>query len=178
MKLNHLTVAVALSSALFSAGTLAVSDNTITFKGAVSDQTCTVSVNGSDAAPVVLLPTAPAADLAVSGATAKPTTFELGVSNCTAATSAVDITTVFVGNNVTGLGHLGNTGTATNVDIQLLDPSRAAIDLSGGYAGVGDLTLAAGDTDASATYTAQYFATGKATVGTVQAALQYAVTYP
>lgn len=151
--------------------------NTITFKGAVADQTCTVTINGNEVAPVVLLPTARAADLAISGATDKDTTFDLGISNCTVSEDDVTVSTVFVGNNVTDAGRLGNTGTANNVDIQLLNTTGTPINLTGGYTSP-DLLLPAGDTEASATYTARYYATGAATVGTVQASLQYAVTYP
>ena len=178
MKLNQLLMAAAVSSVLVSAGASAVSDNTVTFIGEVADQTCDVTINGVSAAPVVLMPTAAAADLATNGSTTGVTTFDLGLSGCTAATEATNISVRFLGNNVTGTGHLGNTGTAQNVEIQLLDPSDNAIDLTGGYTGSNALSLAVGDTSASATYSAQYYATGVATVGTVQGSMQYAVTYP
>ena len=82
-----------------------------------------------------------------------------------------------MGNQVTTSGNLGNTGSAGNVEIQLLDTADTVINLTDGYTGVGDLKLAAGASEASASYTAQYYATDAATAGTVEATLQYAVSY-
>jgi P pilus assembly protein, pilin FimA len=87
------------------------------------------------------------------------------------------ISTVFVGNQVTSNGNLGNTGSAKNVEVQLLDTSDAVINLTNGFTGNGDLQLEAGASEASATYTAQYYSTGKATAGSVKATLQYSVSY-
>ncbi|MEG9129913.1 fimbrial protein, partial [Acinetobacter baumannii] len=84
---------------------------------------------------------------------------------------------VFVGNQVTSNGNLGNTGDATNVEVQLLDTANKVINLTNGFKGEGDLQLKPVETEASATYTAQYYATGAASAGTVEATLQYAVSY-
>jgi len=170
--------ALLLSGLLLSTSALAASDNTINFQGEVSDETCSVAVNGNAASPVVLMPTVSKADLATSGATAGQTSFTVGLTGCTAnATTSTKVSTVFVGNNVSSSGNLTNTGTAQNVEVQLLDPQDAVINLTSGYTGSGDLTLKTGETEASATYNAQYYATGAATAGTVAASLQYAVTY-
>lgn len=151
--------------------------NTITFQGEVTAQTCSVDVNGTADSPIVLLPTASTSDLAASGETAGQTTFNLGVSGCTASTTSTNISTVFIGNNVNSTsGNLNNTGTATNVEVQVLDPSSTAINFNSTYTG-SDITLAASETSASATYYAQYYATGASTAGTVVASLQYAVSY-
>ena len=176
MTLNRAFLSALMASALFSTNALA-SDNTITFMGEVSDETCSISVNGSDASPVVLLPTVTATELnanQVAGAT----TFDVGVSNCTGSSSGVQISTVFVGNNISSAtGNLGSTGSATNVEIQILDTSDAEIDFRSAFTGTGDLSLAANQTSASATYKAQYSSAGAATTGTVLASLQYAVSY-
>lgn len=158
---------------------LAASDNVITFQGEVADQTCEVTVNGEKASPVVLLPTVPASDLAASGDVAGKTSFEIGLSGCTPSTTGtVKISTVFVGNQVTSDGNLGNTGTAGNVDIQILESNgTTAVNFTGGYTGASDLTLATNETSATSTYYAQYYATAAATAGTVQSSLQYAVSY-
>ena len=176
MTLNRAFLSALMASALFSTNALA-SDNTITFMGEVSDETCSISVNGSDASPVVLLPTVTATELnanQVAGAT----TFDVGVSNCTGSSSGVQISTVFVGNNISSAtGNLGSTGSATNVEIQILDTSDAEIDFRSAFTGTGDLSLAANQTSASATYKALYYSAGAATTGTVLASLQYAVSY-
>ncbi|MDG1640320.1 type 1 fimbrial protein [Klebsiella huaxiensis] len=176
MTMNRALITAALASAIFSGNALAA-NNTITFMGEVTDETCSVSVNGTDVAPIVLLPTVPASALAASAATAGQTTFDVGVSGCTGSAAGVNISTVFVGNNVSATGNLANTGSAGNVEVQILDTANTDIDFSSVFNGAGDLSLAANETEKTATYTAQYYATGAATAGTVQSSLQYAVSY-
>lgn len=174
---NVLALGIAASLTVMSSLTMAASENTITFQGEVTDETCSVTVNGNDASPVVLLPTVSASTLSTPGDTAGQTTFEVGVTGCTGSETGVTISTVFVGNQVTVDGNLGNTGSATNVDIQVVDTADTPINFTGGFNGGGDLSLEAGETSASAIYAVQYYATGAATAGTVQASLQYAVSY-
>ncbi|MGC1065325.1 fimbrial protein [Pantoea agglomerans] len=177
-KFRTLNLAVLISAGLVSASVFAASDNTINFQGEVTTETCSVSVNGNNASPVVLMPTVSTSDLAASGATAGDTTFTVAVSGCAGdSTSATKISTVFVGNNVSAAGNLSNTGTAKNVEVQILDPKDAVVNLTSGYTGSGDLTLQTGETSGSATYSARYYASGTPTAGTVTASLQYAVTY-
>lgn len=173
-----LALSTIIGGCLASGYAHSASTNTINFQGEVSAETCSVTVNGNTATPTVLMPTASTTDLAASGDTAGQTTFTMGLTGCTGnATAATTASTVFVGNQVTSTGNLGNTGTAKNVEIQLLDTKSAVIDLTSNYTASGDLTLAIGNTSSSADYIAQYYATGKSTAGTVLASLQYAVTY-
>lgn len=174
---------VCLSSvllSLYSLSAAAVSDNTISFEGEVTAQTCTVLVNGQTS-PVVLLPTVSTNDLATSGSTAGTTSFEFNVSGCTTLDDASTIGAKFSGNAVdtstAGAGTLGNTGTATNVNIQLLDSTSTPINLNSTWLGDGDIALPANSTTATQTYYARYFATGAATAGTVRASVQYALNY-
>ena len=163
------TLALLTASLFISTSALAISNNTITFRGEVSDETCSVAINGNQAKPVVILPTVSAKELAKGGDVAGQVTFDIGLTGCTGNTDrATKISTVFVGNQVTSNGNLGNTGDATNVEVQLLDTANKV---------EGDLQLKPGETEASATYTAQYYATGAASAGTVEATLQYAVSY-
>lgn len=172
-------VTVSVLGVLNTATALASSHNTISFQGEVTEQTCSLTVNGNKSAPIILLPTVAATSLAASGDVAGATTFGMGITGCTSATSSTTISSVFIGNLVdsNNAGTLGNSGTAKNVNIQILDSSGKDIDLSSTYTASGDLTLASGDTAATSTYTAQYYATGKATAGTVAASLQYAISY-
>jgi len=170
-------VTLGLLACIYSTATFAASDNTISFQGEVTDATCSLTVNGNSVAPIVLLPTIPASELAASGDVAGATEFEVGVSGCTGATTS--ISSVFVGNQVDTAyaGTLANTGTAKNVNIQILDTKSEPIDLTSGYKAAGDLSPGTGESSATATYKAQYFATGVATAGTVAASLQYAISY-
>jgi major type 1 subunit fimbrin (pilin) len=174
-----------LALALASVPMLALAQagpNTIHFQGEVSDQTCKVTVNGSAANPTVLLPTVPSAALATAGSTAGQTTFTVAVNECMAPVSTTQaVSTIFVGNQVTAGGNLANTGTATNVALQLLDPAASGtpFDLSaaGGVRAPG-LVLADGDTSASHDFAVQYITeAGGATPGSVLASVQYSVSY-
>jgi len=173
-KLAFLTASVV--SALFASQAFAVSGNTITFQGEVTTDTCSVTINGSDAKPVVLLPTVSVDALKVGGATTGNTTFELDVTGC----SAKDDSTIyaeFIGNNVSTNGNLKNMATtnpAGKVEIRIIKADESAFNFSTKQ--TDKLTpLKSGATNA--TYTAQYYADGQATAGAVEATLQYAISY-
>jgi major type 1 subunit fimbrin (pilin) len=158
MKKSLMLIPVTAMSLLISAHVSAA--NTVTFLGEVTSQTCTVAINGNKVSPVVLLPPLIALSLLLRVA-AKPTTFDISVSGCTAnPAAATTISSRFAGNSITAGGNLGNvaTGTtaATNADIQILDTAAAPIDFTTPFTASGDLTLPIGATNASATYTAQY----------------------
>lgn len=178
MKKHLIVLAVAVTPVMANAA----SGNTINFQGEVTDQTCQVTINGNAANPTVLLPTISSMKLTSAGATAGTTSFTVGVSGCVApVTTAQAIKTVFVGNQVTPAGNIGNTGTATNVALQLLDPTVPAspFNLSnlGGYAASG-LSLDVGATSASYEFAVQYISEqGGATAGSVLGSVQYAVSY-
>jgi len=182
-KIAFLTASVV--SALLASQAFAVSNNTITFQGLVTGETCTVTVNGNTAKPLVLLPTISTSALS-NGNVAGKTTFDIGVTGCTGNdTGATTISTQLSGNNVTKAGNLGNLateGAAKNVEIQIVSNKEVdkVINFGEGtsYIGQGHLTLAAGVKNASATYTAQYVAVEKdAVAGAVEATMQYAIIY-
>nr|WP_254772512.1 fimbrial protein [Pantoea varia] len=179
-KLAFLSASVV--SVLFASQAFALSNNTITFQGEVASETCSVTVNGNTAKPTVLLPTVNVSTLAASGQTAGETTFDIGVTGCTGnATAETTVSTVFAGNSVSTAGNLSNvaaTDAAANVEIQIVDTKGTVIDFNkGSFNGEGDLKLAAGVKAATATYTAQYYATGASTAGAVESTMQYAVSY-
>ncbi|MBB1201532.1 type 1 fimbrial protein [Enterobacteriaceae bacterium 89] len=155
------------------------SANTITFKGEVTEQTCEVTVNGVNARPVVLLPSVAKSELQAAASSAGLTTFTLGVTGCTSDADALDIKTVFIANNMTDRGNLANTGSAQNVELQLMTDSAGttAIDLRDALP-VGGITVAVGATTGEHDYAVQYFSpTGGASAGTVVGSVQYAITY-
>jgi len=117
MKLNQLVFSLGFT--LFTSSVFAASANTITFQGEVTDETCTVAVNGESASPVVLLETVSKSQLATNGDTAGGADFDISISGCASNAAGVpNFSTVFVGNQVTGSGNLGNTDSATNVEIK------------------------------------------------------------
>ncbi|WP_053225529.1 fimbrial protein [Pseudomonas helleri] len=62
-------------AATFPVMAFAASQNTITFNGQVTDQTCTVAVNGNAASPMILLPTVSATSLSAANSKAGETPF-------------------------------------------------------------------------------------------------------
>ena len=158
----------------------AQSANTITFRGEVAAQTCSVAVNGNAASPVVLLPTVSTTQLDAVGKTAGETEFTVAVSGCEISATPTAINTVFLPHTVTAGGNIANTGTAANVNLQLLEPQAATgFPLtSSGFAAPG-LQLATGETSASHNFAVRYIAEGAAGgAGTVIGAVQYSVAYP
>lgn len=207
MKLTKALMPAAIACALFSGHALAVdlvppaySDNTVTFLGQVTDQTCVMTINGQEIKPVVLLPTVPRSDFTNAGDVTGDTDFVVAVSGCTitptpetrAAGDGVNdilyegdaISTVFVAHETRETNLLnvldvdGGTG-AKNVDINIVDTRGNDIDFTGPFHGGGDLVLDATGS-ASATYTAQYIAQeafADLSSGYVRASMQYALSY-
>ncbi|MEX1843599.1 type 1 fimbrial protein [Enterobacter cloacae] len=151
-------------------------DGTITFRGAVTANTCTVKINDGTATNTVTLPTVTAGQLAAAGNTAAPTEVRIGLSSC--STAVASARAFFeVGPNVTATtNNLKNNGTAKNVEVQLLTPANTVIK-------IGDTSQrsAAGVTvtDGAAVmkYSAQYYATGASEAGTVDTSVTYSIDY-
>ena len=157
----------------------AASENTIQFQGEVTDQTCSVAINGMEANPTILLPTVPASALDASAKVAGLTPFTISLTGCTAsATGDQNVDTVFVANNLTADGRIGNTGDAENVTLQLVDPAAAttALDVTG-TTGAPGLVIKKDAETASYDFGVQYYAEGAAKAGSVLGSVQYAVSY-
>jgi major type 1 subunit fimbrin (pilin) len=188
IKEDNMKFNTSYTSRIFVAGSIALlfaqaanadSANTITFKGEVTEQTCEVTVNGVNARPVVLLPSVAKSKLAAAASSAGLTAFTLGVTGCTVDADALNIKTVFVANNMTERGNIANTGTAQNVELQLMTNSAGTtpVDLRNAGA-VAGITVAAGSTTGEHDFAVQYFSpNGSAKAGTVVGTVQYAVSY-
>jgi major type 1 subunit fimbrin (pilin) len=177
MKKPLLAVAIAAAPVL----AFAASNNTINFQGEVTAQTCEVTINGNTGNATVLLPTVPTSALANPNDTAGLTTFTVALSGCSPSADTQDINTVLVGNQVTAAGNLGNTGSATHVQLQLLDPASSSgpFKLSSveGFQAPG-LRLGPSQTAASHDFAVQYVTEeGVATAGSVLGSVQYAISY-
>lgn len=167
-----------IALAVMAAPAFAMATPTVTFQGEVTDQTCQATING-DTNSVVLLPTVTSTALSAPGATTGLTPFTIQVSDCAVMGAAQNIGTEFLGHNVTTGGNLGNTGTATNVAIQLTTAADGATPIVlNGPTTVPGLVLAAGDTSASYQFGAQYISEdGSAAAGSVQAVAEYTLSY-
>lgn len=171
---------IALATLSLAYTTSASANNTVKFLGEVSTQTCTVDINGVSSNPMVLLPTVPSSALATQGDTAGATKFTVNLTGCTSESSTTAIKTVFVGYNVTTNGNLGNTGSASDVSINLLDSDgTTTLDFTSGFATTSAMTLGSNATSTSQELTAQYYAEANSvSPGSVITSAQYAITYP
>lgn len=141
----------------------------------VTDQTCEVSANSKDI--TVTLPTVGVGSLATAGTTAGRTPFTINLENCKAG----DVSAFFeTGGNVDAAsGRLNNTGTAGNVQVQLLSDSSEVIRVlaNAAQAPVTTKATVANDGSAALNYYAEYYATGAATAGEVATSVQYTINY-
>lgn len=169
---------IAIMTAGLVLSTAALADNTIKFQGEVAEQTCDITINGSTSSPLILLPTVPKTALATAGSTTGLTPFTLALTGCTTSASVTAIKTMFVGNNLTSSGRMGNTGSAGNVSLQLVDPASPStpLDLTG-QTGAAGLSLAANATTATHDFAVEYYAEGTAIPGSVLGSVQYSVSY-
>jgi major type 1 subunit fimbrin (pilin) len=100
----------------------------------------------------------------------------MALSNCSATTG--DVYAYFEqGANVNADGRLTNTGTATNVDLQLLDSGNGVLNAGSTEQTTSPKTVALTAGAGTLTYSAQYYATGAATAGTVLSAVNYSINY-
>lgn len=153
-------------------------DGTINFTGAVTGSTCVVKINGAAGPATVTLPTVSTTALSAAGATAGQTAFAINLSGCAGSPTATKASTFFEnGPNVNAAGRLANTGTATGVDVQLVNSDNSVITAGSAAptsgAGVATITASA----ATLNYYARYYATAAATPGSVASSVQFSVIY-
>lgn len=157
------TIALAVPL-LFGAVDALAADATLTFTGTIILPTCTV-VTGSGT-QTVALDTAKTTDFAAVGSVAQPKAFNIKLSNCTANTN---VTMTVSGTTDTVASVLKNTGTATQVGIQLLKATNVG-DITGTNITINS-ALGLGTVDATSAMTiplvAQYYRLGTMTAGTV-----------
>ncbi|MBO9537918.1 fimbrial protein [Herbaspirillum sp.] len=182
MKKTIIATAIIATAALGQAAYAA--DGTINFAGKLEAQTCTIDVNGTTtpAVATVTLPTVSTGKLAAAGDTTGQTGFIVGLKNCSGpAKSAaaffesgatVDLAS---GNLKTATG----TGTAGNVQLQLVDASNGSVIKAGNVSQNTSTTKVALDTsgNASLPYAVQYYATGASSAGTVNSSVTYSINY-
>lgn len=157
-------------------------DGTILFTGTVTANTC--SINGKTAGSAadlnIKLDDVTASSLAAAGATGGTTAtpFEFNLTNCTGgATKAVahfengpTVDTI--------TGNLTNSGTAKNVQVQLLNAKRLPINIV--TEGNNDITNNGTDISSGSgtlQYYSQYYSLGGAVAGSVNTSVQYTMQY-
>ena len=163
----------------------AASTGTITFNGELTDSTCDVDINGQGADATVVLPTVSVNQLTASGDTTGRTSFNMNLSNCVVGTQGghSKVAAFFQPGTTVDLstGRLRNvSGTATNVDLELLDATGnyAAINV-GNTDQVSNTAYVDIQADGSALlpYAVQYYANAQTTPGTVVSSVVYNLQY-
>ncbi|KMZ12413.1 Fimbrial protein precursor [Candidatus Burkholderia humilis] len=151
----------------------------MTINGALTAQTCDVSGNGQGNNFTVTLPTLSAAEFSAAGASDGSTGFNIALTNCTPNTGNVHTFWEY-GSNPLADGNLKNNGTATNIEVRLLDfnAGQKTIDVSKADGAQNSQTVAITAGKASLQYAAQYFTpAGGASAGTVTTTVTYSMVY-
>lgn len=155
------------------------SDGTITFNGGVVASTCAVTLNGVSASGTVTMSDVALSLLTTPGNTAGKTNFTLNLTGCTTVTLKTLVNAFFesgAGVDVTS-GNLINTGTATNVDIQLLVADTMVQIIPGSSTQAQPTSISIPGGTGTLAYVAQYISTGTATAGTIVSSVTYSLVY-
>lgn len=166
----------ALGFAALAPNQASATDGTINITGTVNSSTCKINGGASPATVNVTLPTVSTTSLGAAGQTAGRTAFALNLTNCGSLTKAQ--TFFEPGPTVMADGNLKNsTGSATGVEVQLLNNDFSAINLAGAASSQNSqqATLASGA--GTLNYYAQYFATAAAGAGSVGTTVQFTMLY-
>ncbi len=145
-------------------------DGTVNVNGSVSSATCTITTSGT----TVTLPNVSRTSLAGAGQVAGLTPWSVSVSAC----NAVTMNTYFEpGATINASGRMINSGTATNVDGQLLNSAQTAINMSLTYGSQGTSPVTLSGNAATQQFYVRYYATGVATAGTFVSSFTYTLVY-
>ncbi|MGI3022846.1 fimbrial protein [Vibrio alginolyticus] len=176
-KLKLSMLAIGLGFINFNA--FAASTGTITFVGEVTDTTCDVAVEGGSADSTVTMPTVSSSNLANVGDTAGRVEFDITLSSCSSAAQGAYAFFESGANVDSSTGRLTNTGSATNVDLQILDVANAYTPIKVGNTlqhSDSVATAISGDT-ARLNYAVEYYASGASTAGDVNSSVTYTISY-
>ena len=179
--MNKLLLSAALVASVGVAAlaprTASAVDGTININGNINSSTCKINGANSPAAITVQLPTVSTTSLNAAATVAGRTPFSIALSNCGALTKA---TTFFEpGPTINTLdGNLKNaTGTATGVEVQLLNGDFSTINLSAAQTSQNSAQATLTGSAATLNYYAQYYATAAAGAGSVGTSVQFTMIY-
>ncbi|MBS3046394.1 fimbrial protein [Enterobacter mori] len=178
LAISVLAIAMSLPTAMVAAASV----GTVTFNGNINSNTCAVAINNGTADATVTLPTVSSSVLGSAGQTAGSTNFTMDLTGCSTGTGAATAVRAYFesGANVNAsTGNLKNstaTGSASNVEVQLLD-SAGTVLKAGDNSQRSNPATALTSGAATLVYSAQYYATGAATAGTVNTSVTYSIDY-
>ncbi|HGM5492497.1 TPA: fimbrial protein [Serratia fonticola] len=178
--MKKLTIVASLIAVFGTVGVAqAASTGTITFNGELTANTCDVSIDGQPTDATVILPTVSTGTLDTANRTAGDTSFMMALTNC--ADSTQTASAFFqAGATVDANGRLINTGTASNVSLQLLDGSSSTqqpIKIGSQEQIMNTVYNGIAGGNVSLPYIVRYFAEGATTAGTVISNVVYSIQY-
>lgn len=150
-------------------------DGTITFTGEITNTTCNISVNGRNSSTEIKFDPISVSALSKAGEVANEQPVTLALTNCQNPTE--NVRALFNSTETdNSTGNLKNRGTATNVQVQLLDKSRKPIHLGDGSQSSGPSFKIVNEM-ATLNYFARYYATAKVDGGDVDTVVNYSLSY-
>lgn len=185
MKMKLVMISAAVTTALMASSAIAA-DGTIFFEGALSGNTCDITIDGKPT-PTVTLPTVRAAALQSKGATAGDTLFKIVLTNCFGQGTTTTTAAAFFENGSTvdyDTFNLKNTASgvdvAENVQLQLLDAvnqSPINIGFSNQNTNSTRHNIASEGEGVEMPYVVRYYATEKTTPGLVESQVNFSIDY-
>lgn len=175
-KLLGVVIALTVSAVALPAG---ASDGTITINGKLTQQTCTVKIDGGSADATISLPSLSTAALNTSGKLAGRTAFTMNLTGCTPSTGSVRAYFEHGPTVDAATGRLNNTisSGAKNVQIQLRDGQENDVYVGNTSQRNNPATAISAAGSADLLYSAYYYATGKATAGDLATSVTYSIDY-
>jgi len=178
--MSYLPRTLVLACAL--ASTSAFANDTITFEGEITDQTCDVMINGQAKNATVMLPTVSMKDFAKAGDVAGLISFDVDLSNCVEGAEYADkkVSLSLYGKNITTGGAIKNTATAgaKGVAVEVLTSETEKLVIGENHIGKASLEFKSGTQKLYARYVADFDDTVKAVApGKVTAVAEYTLSY-
>ncbi|QQZ35127.1 fimbrial protein [Pseudomonas sp. SK2] len=177
MKYTACTLAMLVAATITSAAMAA--EGTINFNGELKAETCQVSVNGGGNSTVTL-PTLATSELDGAGKVAGLTAFNIKLNNCSASLKTAAAFFQAGGTVDPASGNLRNSGTATKVQLQLVDATNGKpIKAGSGEQLTSTSRIALNNQSQSADlpYAVQYIAEAATGPGTVVSSVTYNIDY-
>lgn len=150
-------------------------DGTITFTGDITNTTCNISVNGRNSSTTIVFEPISVSALSKAGEVANELPVTLTLTNCQNPTE--NVRALFDSAETDSItGNLKNKGSATNVQVQLMDNTRKPIKLGDGSQANGPSFKIVNEL-ATLDYFARYYATDKVEAGDVSTVVNYSLSY-
>ena len=174
--LSGTALALTVSAMAFSAS---AADGTITINGKLTQQTCTVKINGGAADAVITLPSLSTSALDAAGKVAGRTAFTMNLTDCAPKNGSVRAYFEHGPTVDAATGRLNNTisAGAQQVQVQLRDHNENDVYVGNTSQRNNPATELSEAGSADLLYSAYYYATGKATAGELATSVTYSIDY-